>query len=356
MSSRTIGFLGGRRVVAVLLAAVSLLVAAGAHASANPPVLEFTTPGKAFPVAFTTESGEVTAELGGFASVVHCAASTGEGEITGPHSTLSRYSFTGCEAKGTSLNAKCSSVGANAEEIVSEEVEAEPVYIDQARNEVGLLLDPTGGVYMKFECGGESVEAIGPFLARAFPTNKETTTFTATLSESHGVQTPDEYELANGEKRLALPSGNRGTHPPAPTGVEATFTIHTSVPVEVKELTTGQMEARQREEAEKARQAEAKRTEETISKLREEVTIEKHAEETLSAKQAALEKRQADEAAKRKREKLLAGALKRCKREPPRKRAKCRAKAERRYGSAAENGRTGSAKSGSSALYQRLTS
>jgi hypothetical protein len=333
----------------------ALLVVADADASPSPPVLEFTTSSKTFPVAFTTESGAVTAELAGFESVVHCAASQGQGEITGPHSTLSHYSFTGCAAEG-SLNAKCKSLGANAEEIVSEEVEAEPVYIDQARNEVGLLLDPTGGVYMKFECGGESVEAIGPFLAPASPTDKETTTFTATLSESQGVQTPDEYELANGEKRLALPSGKRGTHEPAPTGVEATFTIHTSVPVEVKELTTGQVEAKRREEAEKARQAETKRTEETIAKLREEAATDKHAEESLSAKLAAIEKRETDEAAKRKREKLLAGALKRCKREPPRKRAQCRAKAKRRYGSAAGKGKAGSAESGSGALYQRLTS
>jgi hypothetical protein len=333
--------LGGRRVITVVLAAamVPLTVATSANANSTPPVLEFATPGNSFPVSFTTESGLVTAELAGFESVVHCAASQGEGEITGPHSTLSHYSFTGCAAEG-SLNAKCKSLGANAEEIVSEEIEAEPVYIDQARNEVGLLLDPTGGVYMKFECGGETVEAIGPFLAPASPTNMETTTFTARLSESQGVQTPNEYELANGEKRLALPTGRRGTHAPTPTGVEAMFTIHTSVPVEVRELTIGQMEAKQREEAEKARQAEVKRSEETIAKLREEVAADKHGEELLSAQLATVEKRLKAEEARHEREhkkQLLAKALRKCRREPPRKRAQCRARAERRYGHAARN-------------------
>jgi hypothetical protein len=97
------------------------------------------------------------------------------------------------------------------------------------------------------------------------------------------------------------------------------------------------MEAKQREEAEKTRQAEAKRTEETIAKLREEVATDKHAEESLNAKLAAIEQRQRKEATRRKREALLAAALKRCKREPPRKRAQCRAKAEHRYGGAAQN-------------------
>lgn len=328
---------GHRMAVALLTATVSaLLLASGA--SASPPVLEFVTPGHAFPVAFTTESGAVTAELAGFESVVECAASTGEGEITDPHSTLSQYTFTGCAAKG-SLNATCKSEGANVGEIVSEEIEAEPVYIDQARGEVGMLLDPKGGVYMKFECGGEQVEANGPFLAPASPVNKITTSFTATLSESLGVQLPNEYENSSGEKRLALPTGKRGTHEPASTGVEAAFTIHTAVPIEVKAVTTGQMEAKQREEAEKTRQAEAKRTEETISKLREEVAADKRAEKILSAKLAAIEKRQKEEATKRKREALLASALKRCKREPPRRRSQCRARAEHRYGGAAQKGK-----------------
>ncbi|HEU0251192.1 MAG TPA: hypothetical protein VFR48_10755 [Solirubrobacteraceae bacterium] len=343
MRSRTVGFLGGHRVaVALLVATVSaLLLASGASASA--PVLEFVAPGHAFPVTFTTESGAVTAELAGFESVVECAASTGEGKITGPHSTLSQYTFTGCKAEGT-LNANCNSTGANTGEIVSEEIEAEPVYIDQAREEVGMLLDPEGNIYMKFECGGEQVEARGPFLAPASPVNKATTSFTATLSESLGVQLPNEYETSSGEKRLALPTGKRGTHEPASTGVEAAFTIHTAVPIEVRAITTGQMEAKQREEAEKARQAEAKRAEETIAKLRGEVAAGKHAEESLSAKLTALERRLKEEA-RRKREVLLASALKRCKREPARKRSQCRAQAEHKYGGTVRKGKASTTES-----------
>ncbi|HEX5309548.1 MAG TPA: hypothetical protein VFW38_10775 [Solirubrobacteraceae bacterium] len=241
------------------VATMGLLLAAGAaSATASSPVLEFATPGNAFPVAFTTESGEVKAELAGFESVVTCTTSQGEGEITGPHSTMSEYTFTGCAAKGSSLNASCKSEGAATGEILSEQVEAEPVFIDQARDEVGMLLDPHGGVYMEFECGGESVVAEGPFLAPGSPIDKETMSFTLALSESHGVQTPNEYESADGQKHLALPTGIRGTHQPASTGVEATFTVHTSAPVEVKAVTSAEIEAKQREEAEKARQGEIK--------------------------------------------------------------------------------------------------
>jgi hypothetical protein len=45
-------------------------------------------------------------------------------------------------------------------------IEADLVYIDQAKHEVGMLLNPGGGLYMTFECGGESVEAIGRFQGR----------------------------------------------------------------------------------------------------------------------------------------------------------------------------------------------
>jgi hypothetical protein len=340
MSSRTVRFLGGHRLTTALLAAAMalLLAPAGAAATASSPVLEFATPGKAFPVAFAVEGGAVKAELANFDSVVHCTASHGEGQITGPRSTVSQYSFTGCVTEGAT-HAKCQSEGAKEEEIISEEIEAELVYIDQARDEVGMLLNPGGGTYMSFKCGGESVEAIGSFLAPVSPIDKEGTSFTATLSESQSIQTPDEYENENGEKRQALPTGKRGTQEAVTTGVEATFTIHSSVPGTIEAITTEEMEAKQREEA---RQEEVKRTEATIAKLREEAAADKQREEALSAELAAILKRQQEEPAKRKVQKakpktpnrgqLLAKALKQCKRQPPRKRGRCKAEAERRYG------------------------
>jgi hypothetical protein len=332
MRSRPIRFLSSRRVAAALAATAMAALLVPASASASPsPVLEFATPSKAFPVHFTTESGAVKAELAGFNSVVHCAASQGEGEITGPRSTVSHYSFTGCVTEGAT-KAKCKSAGAKEEEIVSEKIESELVYIDQAKDEVGMLMNAGGGVYMAFACGGELVVATGSFVAPVSPLNTETTSFTATLSESQSVQIPDAYENASGVVLHAIPFGQRGSHEAVPTGVEATIVIHPSVPVTVRAVTTAQMEAKQREEA---RQEEAKRTEAVIAKLREEAAADKQREESLSAQIAALEMRLKAKPKAPTRAQLLAKALKQCKRQPPSKRGQCRAAAERRYGGAA---------------------
>jgi hypothetical protein len=151
--------------IAVSTAALIPAVAPGTAGAAS-PILEFVTPG--FPVTFTAAGGEVTAELADFDSVVHCTGSRGEGAVTGARSTLSIYDFTGCSAEGGSKNGEaCESAGANAEEIRSPLIEAELVFIDQATHSVGVLLDPHGGVYLSFECGGEGVKAFGPFLSRS---------------------------------------------------------------------------------------------------------------------------------------------------------------------------------------------
>lgn len=91
------------------------------------------------------------------------------------------------------------------------------MYIDQAKHEVGMLLNPDGGIYMNFECGGESVEAIGPFLSPVGPINKEATSFTATLSQSDGVQTPTNTKTpsAKGVKRSRWANG-AATRSPRP--------------------------------------------------------------------------------------------------------------------------------------------
>lgn len=230
--------------VAVLVAALAAVLAP-AHARAASPVLEFATP--AFPIAFTAEGGEVTAALTGFDTVVHCSGSHGEGSITGPRSTVSSYAFTGCETQtGSEAGQKCKTEGASAEEIKSKTIEADLVYIDQAKGEAGMLLNPHGGVYMEFECAGEPVKATGPFLSPVGPVNKEATSFTATLSRSGTTQTPSEYEGPLGEKLQAIPMGERGVHPAATTGVELGFAIHTSAPLQIKAVSREELEAKKR--------------------------------------------------------------------------------------------------------------
>lgn len=292
----------------VVLAALLML----ASASAASPVLEYVVPGDHFPVGFTADGGGVTAALSGFDTVVHCTGSHGGGEITGLRSTVSSYVFTGCETQGGADGGhKCKSVSANAGEITAAAIVAELVYTDQAKHEVGMLLEPHGGVYMNFECGGESVTAIGPFLSPVGPINQEATSFTATLSRSGAMQTPDEYENANGEKLPAIPMGERGTHPSVTTGVELSFTISPSVPIAIKAITATEVEAKQHEV--EVRQAEQRQHEEEAAaaaaakRQQEEAAAKRHHEEEV----AAANRRQEEEgAAQQKREEDALTSLK----------------------------------------------
>jgi hypothetical protein len=306
--------------VVALIAALAL-TAMPAQAKAASPVLEFVAPGAAFPIDFTASGGPVTAALADFDAVVHCSGSSGDGVILGPRSTVSDYVFTGCKAQedGGSLDgAQCKTESApNPEEITAEAIEADLVYINQAKHEVGMLLNPDGGVYMTFKCGGELVEASGPFLSPIGPINQEATSFTAALSRSGAVQTPSEYENALGEKRQAIPKGKRGDNPSwATTGVELAFTIHPSASLQIKAITAAEIEAKQREE---------------------EAAATKKRQDEEAAAAAATKKRQEAEAklAQLKRA-LLSGTLKQCRQaaHSKHKRVRCEKRAKKRYGSA----------------------
>jgi hypothetical protein len=294
--------------VAASIAALSPAVGTG-QARAASPALEFAS-ASAFPIDFTTDGGEVTARMAGFSTIVHCTDSSGGGEIVGPRATLSKYVFTGCEAQGE-VGTPCSSAGAAPGVIETGTIEADLIYIDQAKHEVGMLLNPGGGVYMNFKCGsGESVKALGPFLSPVSPINQVTTSFTASLTSSGATQVPSEYENALGEKRKAIPMGEREGHPLATTGVDLSFAIATSAALEIKAITAAEIEARQREE------------EAAALKRRQD-------EEALAAKIA--KERQVEEA-KLKRLRR-AQALTRCRRAHSKhKRLRCEKRVKKRYG------------------------
>jgi len=284
-----------RAPVAVLTVAMALLLVP-AGASAASPVLEFVVPGNHLPVSFETKSGPLIAEMAKFESLVHCEASSGEGEITGPRSTVSEYTFTGCATERGS-HAKCQSEGASEGEITTGPIEADLVYTDQAKHEVAMLLDPGGGTYIAFKCGGESAKGLGPFLAPGSPVNTEASVFTVKLEQSESLQMPDEYEGAGGEKLTAIPTGEHGGGELVTTGVEATFTVHTSVPVDVRAISREEVEAKQHEEeaATKKHQEE----QEVATKKRQEeeaAAAKKHQEE-----EAAASHEREEEAAARKR-------------------------------------------------------
>jgi hypothetical protein len=342
--------LRGRHLYAgAFIAAVALLLVP-AGASAASPVLEFVVPGHSLPVSFTTESAAVNAEMAGVESLVHCTASHGQGEITGPRSTVSEYRLTGCVTERGSEQ-KCQSAEAEEEgEIKTDRIEAELVYVDQARHEVGMLLNPGGGTYIAFKCGGVSAVGRGPFLAPVSPINQEATSFTATLAQLDSVQMPDAYENEKDELLQAIPTGSKGPSKFVPTGVEAAFTVHPIVPVEIKAVTVQELEAKQREAEAKKQEEALKKAEEHAKQVAEEA--KKH-EEELNAQIAAGKKHQEEEAAankKREEEKkaksqsavraqLLARALRECKKQPKKRRARCVASAHEKYGVRTEKDR-----------------
>ncbi|HET9677262.1 MAG TPA: hypothetical protein VFP21_07145, partial [Solirubrobacterales bacterium] len=170
------------------IAALALALAPACASAASPvPVLEFVSPGSSLPIPFEADGGEVNARLGEFDRILECSGSEGNGEITGPRTTLSSYAFTGCVAKplgGIGSILKCKSAGASEEEIRSETIEADLVYLDQATHEVAMLLNPDGGTYMEFECEGTAIKAIGSFLSPVDPVNQLASSFTAILKRN----------------------------------------------------------------------------------------------------------------------------------------------------------------------------
>jgi hypothetical protein len=319
------------------------LAAAPAGATAASPVLEFAVPGSAFPVPFAATGGEVTAELTGFETVVHCTESHGEGEITGPRSAVSNYVFTRCKTQGGADGGrKCKSPGAEEEEITSQKIESELVYLDQARHEVAMLMNPQGGIYMDFECDGEAVEASGPFLSPVGPINQEATSFTATLSRSGAMQTPDQYEGPAREMLQAIPMGKRESHEISTTGVALSFAIQTSVPLTIKAINVFEISAQQLAD-ELFAEATARRHQE------EEAAAKKHQEEEASIAAVAAKKLQEEQnamAERLKRRRLLTKALNQCRKADSKsQRVRCEKRAKRKYqsrpvarGSALRNG------------------
>lgn len=350
MKTQASQLLRNRRGVVALIAAMALLLLVPAGASATSPALEFVVPGHNLSeVSFTTESGIVSAQMAGFEVLVHCTSSHGQGKITGPRSTVSEYQFTGCTAAGGST--KCKS-GVNEEEITTGPIESDLVWIDQAKGQVGILMNPSGIPYIKFTCGGEPAEGKGSFLAPVSPLNHETTSFTATLSQAASVQTPDQYEGEKGEALYAFPTGEREGKSFVPTGVEATFTITSSLSGYIKAVTAQEIEAEQLEEEAKKQEETLQKQEATLKKLEEalkksESEAKKH-EEELDAQIAAIKKRQEEEVAavkkkqeeaenakskSSKRTRLLENALKKCKRDKSKsKRVRCEKAANNKYG------------------------
>ncbi len=331
-SLRRIGFF-----FAVSIATLAAVVVP-AQASSASPVLEFVPAGGAFPVPFTATGGEITAEIGDLDdTLLRCTGSAGEGAITGPRTALADYSFTGCKAEWDEEDSvACKSPGAGNEEIRALDIGAELVFVDQAKREVGMVLNPSGGAYLDFECANEPVEARGPFVAPVGPVNEQASFFTATLSRSGTTQLPSQYETVLGEQRQAIPLGKRGGGSLVNTGVALQFTIETGAPLEVRAITAAEVEAKQRQEEEAAAAKKRQGEEAAAAKKRQEeeaaaAARQRQAEE--SAARAAAEQRQRQKAAQTKRLRTqLSSSLKQCRQGQRKgKRVRCEKQAKRKY-------------------------
>lgn len=348
------GHLRGIGLGVVALIAALALTFAPARANAATPVLEYVSPGTSSPVFFEALGGEVDARLGDFNRLVKCSGSEGWGEITGPRTTFSEYVFTGCVAKKidppSEPDLTCTTDGAEAGEIWSEEIEAELVYLDQSKHQAAMLLNPGEGIYMEFKCGSNTVKAIGSFLAPVNPVNTLTSFFTAELiTDAGNIQVPTEYEDLSGVKHQAIPTAIVNGEAPDNSGVGLTFDIATTVPLEIKAVNAAEVEARQRAEEEAA--AKKRQEEEAAAKKRQEdeAAAKKRQEEEAAA---ALARRQAEEKAKAKKAaahkaQLRAKGLKRCRSlDSKPRRIKCETRVKKKYSaSKGSKGRKGGGKS-----------
>ncbi len=315
-----------------------MLAIGDGSASAASPVLEFTSQSSVLPFSFDAQGGEVTAVLSEFDTVVHCEAAQGTGEIVRPRTAFSSYSFSGCETQGGSKGGQeCKSEGALAKEIRTPMIEAELVFIDQAKKEVGMVLDPSGGVYMEFKCGGENVKAFGPFVAPVGPINQEGTSFTASLFRSGATQVPSAYETLTGERVPAIPTGERGSQPAATTGVELSFAIHTFQPLAIKVITAAEVEAKQHDEEAAAKRRhddeEAAKVAAAKKQGEEEEAARKRQEEATKQREAARAKqRQRQRAQAKARARKRSKALKQCRKADSKKvRVRCEHRVKKRF-------------------------
>lgn len=186
-----------------------------------------------------------------------------------------------------------------------------------------MLLAPHGGVYLTFDCGIE-VKAIGPFLSPVSPIDQLAQTFTATLARVGSTQVPDQFEGPGGEPLPAVPTGELGIHAPAATGVELGFTVHTAVPIQIKALSSADVEL-------------ARLTEELAG-----LAAKRHQEQVAqeAAARAAAEARLREEATRRQEELAQAlqrarartKALRRCRKlKPGTTRTRCQSRVKKKY-------------------------
>jgi hypothetical protein len=131
----------------------------------------------------------------------------------GSKTTTVNLKLTGCEPTNR-FGIKCQSQGAQSGEVTFNTLEGNLGYIaGGVEPTVGLELTPTaadGGYLAQFHCGEVPISITGSVIAAYAPVNKMVTTFTVSLKQTKGLQTPEALEGGSPEHRA---QGQRLTRP-----------------------------------------------------------------------------------------------------------------------------------------------
>jgi hypothetical protein len=218
-----------RNLGALTIAVFALLVIGAQAASAALP--EFRTGGAA--VSFTSTSGAGTLETVG-GRTVRCNTDSNEGEVANAKEARNVVvRFFNCTAEGGLLN--CG-------EIVTNPLNGTLYYLDKAKTEVGLDLEPeSGGNFTTFTCNGpfgieETLSVTGSVVGKITPINTLTNTFELSLKQTGGIQQYTGYynEAGTFVEDVLMTSGSGfETFGPEQSGEETSDTITTAIPIEI---------------------------------------------------------------------------------------------------------------------------
>jgi|GEM_PF-6817740 len=220
-----------RYLVVAGMAVSAILVVGVPSASAVAP--EFVPETGAFPVSFTSTSGEGTLETTGGEKVT-CKSDTSEGSLTGAKSSTAKIRFKGCSTTILGITVSCTTSGAATEEIVTKSLSGElGMSADKSKAVDDLKGEGAGEVVAEFACAGTTFKVTGSMIGE-FPSTetflKETE---LVLKQSKGVNEFTSFFNAewNAVKNVLMLSKNGGSAVQAGEGTTEKLTFERKVKV-----------------------------------------------------------------------------------------------------------------------------
>lgn len=101
----------------------------------------------------------------GVIGAVECKTTDESGAITGPRESTMTLEFKGCESSGR----QCTSTGASAGTINTSTLDGTLGFLNETKDEIGILLKAPGEVFSEFSCEGENVKTTGSVVAQITP-------------------------------------------------------------------------------------------------------------------------------------------------------------------------------------------